>query len=161
MPQAQRGAVLLLALVFMLMVAIIAATSMRTSILQLHMAGNDQFVEEAFHREHLHRNGTEDPASRVEVLSWGIRVEIADDVHRVPSLAASSANGTTSTDDVVFAASTVRTQRYSGGALRPNQVIPGPAIVDEPTTTVVIPPGWVAKLDGQLNFHLHRDQEAA
>ena len=50
MPQAQRGAVLLLALVFMLMVAIIAATSMRTSILQLHMAGNDQFVEEAFHR---------------------------------------------------------------------------------------------------------------
>jgi len=45
-----RGAALLLALVFMLMLAVIAATVMRTAILQLHMAGNDQFLEEALHQ---------------------------------------------------------------------------------------------------------------
>jgi hypothetical protein len=45
-----RGAVLLLALVFMLMLAIVAATVMRTAIFQLQMAGNDQFHEEAFHQ---------------------------------------------------------------------------------------------------------------
>ena len=42
-----RGAVLLLALVFMLMLALVAATVMQTAMLQLHMAGNDQFMEEA------------------------------------------------------------------------------------------------------------------
>ena len=46
---ANCGAVLLLALVFMLMLAMIAATVMQTAILQLHMAGNDQLLEEAFH----------------------------------------------------------------------------------------------------------------
>jgi Tfp pilus assembly protein PilX len=45
-----RGAVLLLAMVFMLMLALIAATVVQTAILQLHMAGNDQFLEEAFHK---------------------------------------------------------------------------------------------------------------
>jgi Tfp pilus assembly protein PilX len=45
-----RGAVLLLALVFTLMLAVIAASVMQTAILQLHMAGNDQFLEEAIHR---------------------------------------------------------------------------------------------------------------
>lgn len=45
-----RGAALLLALVFLLLLAMLAATVMRTSILQLHMAGNDQFMEEAVHQ---------------------------------------------------------------------------------------------------------------
>ena len=42
------GAVLLLAMVFMLMLAVIAGTVMQTAVLQFHMAGNDQFQEEAF-----------------------------------------------------------------------------------------------------------------
>lgn len=41
---------LLLALVFMLLLAMIATTVMQTAILQLHMAGNDQFLEEAQHK---------------------------------------------------------------------------------------------------------------
>ena len=47
---ASCGAVLLLALVFMLMLTMIATTVMQTAILQLRMAGNDQFLEEAFHK---------------------------------------------------------------------------------------------------------------
>jgi hypothetical protein len=49
---ASHGAVLLLALVFILMLAMVAATVMQTAILQLHMAGNDQFLEEALHKAH-------------------------------------------------------------------------------------------------------------
>jgi hypothetical protein len=45
-----RGAVLLLAMVFMLMLAVIAATVVQTGVLEFHMAGNDQFQEEAFQR---------------------------------------------------------------------------------------------------------------
>jgi len=49
-PTASHGAVLLLAMVFMLMLAIIASTVIQTAILQLRMAGNDQFFEEALHK---------------------------------------------------------------------------------------------------------------
>jgi hypothetical protein len=51
-PRRNRGAALMLALVFMLMLTMIAATVMSTGALQLRMAGNDQFLEEAFHRAH-------------------------------------------------------------------------------------------------------------
>ncbi|MEH6570082.1 MAG: PilX N-terminal domain-containing pilus assembly protein [Halioglobus sp.] len=42
------GAVLLLAMVFLLLIAMIAASVMHTSAMELRMAGNDQFREEAF-----------------------------------------------------------------------------------------------------------------
>ena len=45
-----RGAVLLLAMVFMLMLAVVVGTVMQTGVLEFHMAGNDQFQEEAFQR---------------------------------------------------------------------------------------------------------------
>ena len=45
-----HGTVLILALVFMLMLAVISTTAMQTALLQLRMAGNDQFLEEAFHK---------------------------------------------------------------------------------------------------------------
>lgn len=42
-----RGSVLLLALVFVLMLSLVAASVVQTATLQLHMAGNDQGREEA------------------------------------------------------------------------------------------------------------------
>lgn len=44
-----RGAVLLLALVFVLLLSMVAATVMHSAALQLRMAGNDQFLEEALY----------------------------------------------------------------------------------------------------------------
>jgi hypothetical protein len=44
------GAVLLLAMVFMLMLAVIAGAVMQAGVMEFHMAGNDQFQEEAFQR---------------------------------------------------------------------------------------------------------------
>jgi hypothetical protein len=45
-----RGAVALLALLFMLLLSIVAATVLQSGSLQLHMAGNDQFKEEALYQ---------------------------------------------------------------------------------------------------------------
>jgi N-methylhydantoinase A len=123
--------------------------------------GGARAIADAFHREHLHRNGTEDPGSRVEILAWGVRAELGQDGEHLPSLAAPWADGSARTDEVVFGSRAERTPRYAVGALAPKQVVIGPAIIDEPTTTVVIPPGWVARLDDQRNFHLQRDREAA
>lgn len=45
-----HGVILLLVMVFLLMLAIVAATVVQTAGLQLRMAGNDQFVEEAVYQ---------------------------------------------------------------------------------------------------------------
>ena len=47
---ANAGAVLLLAMVFLLLLALVAAAVMHSGILEFHMAGNNQFQEEAFQR---------------------------------------------------------------------------------------------------------------
>lgn len=44
-----HGTILIVALVFTLLLAVISMTAMQTALLQLRMAGNDQFLEEAFH----------------------------------------------------------------------------------------------------------------
>ena len=45
-----RGAVLLVSMVFLLLMALVAGTVMQTSVLEFRMAGNDQFREEAFQK---------------------------------------------------------------------------------------------------------------
>jgi Tfp pilus assembly protein PilX len=53
--------VLFLAMIFLLLLAIISGTVIRTSILEFQMAGNDQFREEAFQRaEAIAANLSED-----------------------------------------------------------------------------------------------------
>lgn len=42
------GAVLLVSMIFLLLIALVAGTVMQTSVLEFRMAGNDQFREEAF-----------------------------------------------------------------------------------------------------------------
>ncbi len=44
------GSVLILVLLFLLLLGIVASTTLHTSALQLHLAGNDQFHEEALQR---------------------------------------------------------------------------------------------------------------
>jgi hypothetical protein len=44
------GAILLLSMVFLLLLAMIAASVMQTSAMELRMAGNDQFREQAFQK---------------------------------------------------------------------------------------------------------------
>ena len=41
----------------------------------------------------------------------------------------------------------LRTPVYDGSVLGAGAVIKGPAIIEEVTTTIVIEPGWTAKLD--------------
>ncbi|MBT4519201.1 MAG: hypothetical protein HOC23_04280 [Halieaceae bacterium] len=46
------GAVLLLAVIFAMLLAMIAGSVMQISMLEFRMAGNDQFLEQAFQRAH-------------------------------------------------------------------------------------------------------------
>ena len=41
---------------------------------------------------------------------------------------------------------------YDGTKLRARQAVAGPAIVEEPFTTIVVPPKWTVKLDARGNY---------
>lgn len=53
-----------------------------------------------------------------------------------------------------FGVEFVDTPIYDGPALAPGATITGPALVDEPFTVVVVPPGATARLDGLGNYEL-------
>ena len=46
----------------------------------------------------------------------------------------------------------MKTNIYDGPSIRAGQKIAGPAIIEEPFTTVVVPPRWTVKLDRLGNY---------
>jgi N-methylhydantoinase A/oxoprolinase/acetone carboxylase beta subunit len=50
----------------------------------------------------------------------------------------------------------VDTPVYRRSSLSPGHVIDGPAIVEEPTSSVVVPPKWTASVDQRLNLIIRR-----
>lgn len=115
-------------------------------------------IERAFHEEHDRRNGTHDASSRVEIITWGVRVEIP----RPEQLAVADSDATETEvhreDEIVFGGASQHTPRYRGATLSPGEHISGPAIIDQPTTTIVVPPKWDARLDDRSNIYLVRKE---
>jgi N-methylhydantoinase A len=48
-------------------------------------------------------------------------------------------------------------QVYDGDSLRPGSHLEGPAIIDRRDTTILIPPGYAAWVDGLMNTRLQAD----
>ncbi|BCW40347.1 methylhydantoinase [Arthrobacter sp. StoSoilB3] len=115
-------------------------------------------IERAFHEEHDRRNGTHDPDSRVEIITWGVRVEIPRPEHTKDQAEVNRATEVHRTDSIVFGGESFSTQRYRGVTLAPRDKIIGPAVIDQPTTTIVVPPEWNATLDERSNIYLTRKE---
>ncbi|MGO4433648.1 hydantoinase/oxoprolinase family protein, partial [Paenarthrobacter sp. RAF9] len=115
-------------------------------------------IERAFHEEHDRRNGTHDPDSRVEIITWGVRVEIPRPENAKSESELSRTAEIHRTDDIVFGGEPFSTQRYRGVTLAPRDKIIGPAVIDQPTTTIVVPPEWDATLDERSNIYLTRKE---
>ena len=50
----------------------------------------------------------------------------------------------------------IDTPVYRRGSLAPGHTIEGPAIVEEPTSSIVVPPKWTASVDQRLNLIIRR-----
>ena len=59
-----------------------------------------------------------------------------------------------STRPVHFGADSVLTPVYDWAEMGTNQPIPGPAIVEEWNSTIVVPKSWAARIDRAGNLHL-------
>jgi N-methylhydantoinase A len=56
--------------------------------------------------------------------------------------------------DAYFGETFVATPTYDGQQLGPGATLAGPALIDEPFTVVVVPPGWTASVDDHGNYLL-------
>lgn len=112
---------------------------------------------EAFHQVHDRVYAVRDEGSQVECVNWVGRLSIM--LAAPPAAVESAAAPYTPQADGIRSAyfgdgGRVETPIYRGTALRPGARIVGPAVIEEPTTTVVVYPGMRARVSGAENYIL-------
>jgi len=112
---------------------------------------------QAFHATHERIFAVRDPASQVECLNWKGRIRVslpkgATHAKRAPPRPAGRPHG--KRHAYFGTGRPIATPIYRGPDLEPGARIKGPAIVEEPTTTIVVYPGMRAMLSGAGSFIL-------
>jgi N-methylhydantoinase A len=99
---------------------------------------------EAFHLEHERVFAVKEPGQQIECVYWRGRLTALLDGPPLSKIAAhEAALPAARIRSAAFFAGhgELETPRYHGEGLTPGMVVDGPAIIDEPTTTIVVYPG--------------------
>jgi N-methylhydantoinase A len=112
---------------------------------------------ETFHHEHesLHTYASRDQMPILRGL--GLRATAVTGKPQLPHVSASSRDASSALKGkrrAYFAGKWLSTPVYDGVKLRARQTVTGPAIIEEPLTTIVVYPGQRARLDTLGNYHL-------
>lgn len=112
---------------------------------------------ESFHRAHeeLHTYASRDQVPILRAL--GVQATAVTTKPELPRISSSSRPASTARKGrrrAYFDGRWMQTPVYDGPSLRARQTVEGPAIIEEPLTTVVIYPGQEARLDSLGNYHL-------
>ncbi|WP_027134122.1 hydantoinase/oxoprolinase family protein [Geminicoccus roseus] len=113
---------------------------------------------ESFHQVHERVFAVRDISSPVEIVNWRMRlvVHLATPPVVSPEMTEKPAGTSREHRNCYFGgAEPVHTGIFRSEDLEPGQLILGPAIVEEPTTTLVIYPGMSAVVSGAGNYLLH------
>lgn len=117
-------------------------------------------LKAAFHARHEELYTYSEPQSVVEVVN--VESAILGQVDRPRRMVIARGKGAdqarSSTRPMIFTADGTRreTPVYAGAALGAGDSVTGPAVIEEVTTTIVIEPGWTAKLDGSGSYVITR-----
>jgi N-methylhydantoinase A len=110
-------------------------------------------IAERFHKLHLEEHTYDRRDEDVMISSLRVRSRALlskPQLRRIPgSTAMPKSSGTR---QAFFGSGYVKTKLYDGPQMRAGQTISGPAIIEEPFTTVVVPPKWKVKLDKLGNY---------
>ena len=113
-------------------------------------------VKEAFHKRHEELYTYSERHNAVEVVNIESTLYGHIDKPRLPTLAkgATVAKALKGHRKAIFDAKGkgAKTPVYDGARLGAGAIIKGPAIIEEVTTTIVIEPGWTAKLDASGSY---------
>jgi N-methylhydantoinase A len=97
---------------------------------------------DAFHEEHDRVFAVREHGRHVECLTWKARATAALPKPALPGARAAARARARVTRTAVFAAGPSPTPRYRAEELGAGVSINGPAVAEEQTTTIVVPPGW-------------------
>jgi N-methylhydantoinase A len=112
-----------------------------------------------FHDAHERMYGVSEPEQTIECVHWTGQVigKIANpelSTNGAPTPASEPVTGPAYFPDLGM----VETRRYGSGQLPSDTGLAGPLIVDEPLTTIVVPPGWNARVS-ELGDYLLTSEE--
>lgn len=117
-------------------------------------------VKEAFHKRHEQLYTYAEPHNAVEVVNIESTLFGRIDKPKAPKLARGSttARALKGHRKAIFEATgkATRTPIYDGSKLGAGASVKGPAIIEEVTTTIVIEPGWTARLDASGSYVITR-----
>ncbi len=124
-------------------------------------------IERAFHDEHEHSYGFSDRETPVELVA--VRVSVETDGERNADAVAPEQRLPEAADECAAPCSTARTAWFDGTPHdttvvrrpRAGAVIPGPAVIELPEATVVVPPSWNASVTAKADINLDRRGDAA
>jgi N-methylhydantoinase A len=115
---------------------------------------------EEFHRHHRRHFAVWDATADVEVLSWRARLSLAMPKPPLEAAPVSQTRAATATSfrEAYFDGGPVKAGVFDSRYLRPGDQINGPAVIEEPTTTVVLYPGSTAMVTALNNYLVTVDQ---
>jgi N-methylhydantoinase A len=120
-------------------------------------------VKEAFHKRHEELYTYSERHNAVEVVNIESTLYGRIDKPNPPKIGkgGTPAKALKGHRKAIFAASGkgTRTPIYDGAKLGAGSTIAGPAIIEEVTTTIVIEPGWTAKLDASSSYVITRKKK--
>jgi N-methylhydantoinase A len=133
------------------------AYELRVDLEESSLAQDPSEIAEAFHCEHERLYGFRDAAARIEITTARLAIIGRTPPVPLPRIAASTDAAVPRARRPVFMAGEWQdTAVYERGGLRAGQSFPGPAVVEQEDTTVVVLPGWNASLDDHGNLYLTR-----
>ncbi|MFD1332612.1 hydantoinase/oxoprolinase family protein [Methylopila musalis] len=112
-------------------------------------------LAEAFHATHERVYAVRDPGSDVEFVNWKgrVAVKVAPEPTPLDAAPPSGPAAATRFRSAFFGgAGPERTPVHRGSEIRPGETVAGPAIIEEPTTTIVVYPGWTARVSAAGHF---------
>jgi len=122
-------------------------------------------VKNAFHRRHAELYTYAEPHSAVEIVNLESTLYGHVEKPKPPRIgkAAPAVKAQKGRRKAIFSAAgrAQPTPVYDGARLGAGAVIKGPAIIEELTTTIVVEPGWTARLDGSGSYVIARAKTAA
>jgi N-methylhydantoinase A len=110
-------------------------------------------IAERFHRLHMEEHTYDRRDEDVMISALRVRSRALLSKPELQKVASSTSPPKSSgTRQAYFGSGFVKAKLYHGPSIRAGQRITGPAIIEEPFTTVVVPPRWNVKLDKLGNY---------
>jgi N-methylhydantoinase A len=126
--------------------------------------GTVDAVRQAFHDRHRQLYTYAEPHSTIEVVNIESTLYGRVDKPKPPRIAAGGGveAAVKTRRPMIFSADGAQVEApvYDGGKLGAGDLVPGPAVIEEETTTIVIEPGWHAELEVSGCYRVARAESA-